>query len=134
MADPQAPASEREALAAVGQVLAAVTGAGFELQPILDRISAEAAALCRAEMGFIFLRDGDRFRFAAATGGTPEHWAYERDHPDTIDRKSVVGRVALTGERVHVADLAADPEYQAGGYRVGGGERCWACRFAPTRD
>lgn len=119
MAEPGA-GSERDALAAVGRVLGAVTGAGFELQPILDRISAEAAALCRAEMGFIFLRDGDLFRFAAATGGTPEHWAYERDHPDPIDRKSVVGRVALSGEPVQVADLAADPEYQAGGYRVGG--------------
>lgn len=120
MAEQEAVTSEREALAAVGRVLGAVTGAGFELQPILDRISAEVAALCRAEMGFVFLRDGDLFRFAAATGGTPEHWAYERDHPDPIDRKSVVGRVALSGEPVQVADLAADPEYEAGGYRVGG--------------
>ena len=120
MPESEAPTSEREALAAVGRVLAAVTGAGFELQPILDRISAEAAALCRAEMGFVFLRDGDLFRFAAATGGTPEHWAYERDHPDRINRSSVVGRVALSGGPVHVADLAADPEYEAGGYQVGG--------------
>jgi class 3 adenylate cyclase/putative methionine-R-sulfoxide reductase with GAF domain len=120
MAEREAPTSERDALAAVGRVLGAVTGAEFELQPILDRISAEAAALCRAEMGFVFLRDGDLFRFVAATGGTPEHWAFERDHPDTIDRKSVVGRVALSGEPVQVEDLAADPEYGAGGYRVGG--------------
>lgn len=120
MAEQEARTSEREALGAVGHVLAAVAGAGFELQPILDRISAEGAALCRAEMGFVFLRDGDLFRFAAATGGTPEHWAYERDHPDRIGRTSVVGRVALSGEPVHVADLAADPEYEAGGYQVGG--------------
>lgn len=120
MAEPEVPTSERDALAAVGRVLAAVTGAGFELQPILDRISAEAAALCRAEMAFVFLRDGDLFRFAAATGGTPEHWAYERDHPDRINRSSVVGRVALSGGPVHVADLAADSEYEAGGFQVGG--------------
>jgi class 3 adenylate cyclase/putative methionine-R-sulfoxide reductase with GAF domain len=120
MAEEEAATSERDALGAVGRVLGAVTGAGFELQPILDRISAEAAALCRAEMGFVFLRDGDLFRFVAATGSTPEHWAFERDHPDPIDRKSVVGRVALSGEPVHVEDLAADPEYEAGGYRVGG--------------
>jgi class 3 adenylate cyclase/putative methionine-R-sulfoxide reductase with GAF domain len=120
MAEPEAPITERDALAAVGRVLSAVTSAGFELQPILDRISAEAAALCSAEMGFMFLREGDLFRFAAATGGTPEHWAYERDHPDRINRSSVTGRVALSGEPVQVADLAADPEYEAGGYRVGG--------------
>jgi class 3 adenylate cyclase/putative methionine-R-sulfoxide reductase with GAF domain len=120
MAEQEVATSERGALAAVGRVLGAVTSAGFELQPILDRISEEAAALCQAEMGFVFLRDGDLFRFAAATGGTPEHWAYERDHPDRINRSSVVGRVALSGEPVHVADLATDPEYEAGGYRVGG--------------
>jgi class 3 adenylate cyclase/putative methionine-R-sulfoxide reductase with GAF domain len=120
MAEQEAPASERDALAAVGRVLSAVTGAEFELQPALDQIAAEAAKLCRAEMSFVFLRDGDLFRFAAASGGTPEHWAYEREHPDTIDRKSIVGRVALSGAAVQIADLAADPEYQAAGYRIGG--------------
>jgi len=120
MAEPEAPVSQRDALAAIGRVLAAVTRADFELQPTLDSISEEAAALCQAEMGFVYLRDGDLFRFAAATGGTPEHWAYERDHPDPISRSSVVGRVALSGDPVHVVDLAADPEYEAGGFRIGG--------------
>jgi len=120
MAEAGAPASERDALASVGRVLAAVTGAGFELQPALDQIAAESAALCRADAGFVYLRDGDLFRFAAASGGTPEHWAYEREHPDTIDRKSIMGRVALSGTFVHVADVTVDPEYEAGAYRLGG--------------
>ena len=111
---------DRSAVAAVGRVLAAISRSAFELEPALNQLAAEAASLCRAEISFVFLRDGDVFRFAAASGGTPEHWAYEREHPDTIDRKSVVGRVALSGEPVHVADLAADPEYEAGGYQVGG--------------
>ncbi len=120
MAEAEAPASERDALAAVGRVLAAVSGAGFELEPALSQIAAEAAALCRAELSFVFLRDGDLFRFAAASGGTPEHWAYERAHPDPIDRGSVVGRVALSGESVHIPDLGADPEYTAGAYQLWG--------------
>lgn len=120
MAEAGAPVSERGALAAVGRVLAAVTSAGFELQPALDQLAAEAVALCRAEIGFVYLRDGDLFRFVAASGGSPEHWAYEREHPDTINRKSVVGRVALTGAFVHIADLTADPEYEAGANRLGG--------------
>jgi class 3 adenylate cyclase/putative methionine-R-sulfoxide reductase with GAF domain len=113
-------ATDRSALSAVGRVLSVIGGSGFELQPTLDQIASEAAALCRADMAFVFLRDGDVFRFVAASGGTAEHWAYEREHPDAIDRKSVVGRVALSGAAVHVADLAADPEYEASGYRVGG--------------
>jgi class 3 adenylate cyclase/putative methionine-R-sulfoxide reductase with GAF domain len=116
----EAPASERDALAAVGRVLGAVTGAGFELQPILDRIATEAAGLCRAETGFVFLRDGDLFRFVAASGGRPEHWDYERSHPEPIDRGSIVGRVALAGEAVQIADTAVEAEYRGGAYTVGG--------------
>jgi class 3 adenylate cyclase len=120
MTETEAPASERDALAALGRVLSAVTGEGFELQPILDRIATEAAALCRADAAFVFLLDGDHFRFAAASGGRPEHWEYERSHPPPIDRGSIVGRVALSGAAVQVDDLALDTEYHAGGYSVGG--------------
>jgi len=111
---------DRSAVSAVGRVLAAISGSSFELEPALNQLAAEAASLCRADMSFVFLRDGDVFRFAAASGSSPEHWAYEREHPDTIDRRSITGRVALSGEPVHVADIAADPEYEAGAYRVGG--------------
>jgi len=120
MAEPTAPAAEGEALAAVGRMLAAVTGAGFELQPILDRIATEAAALCRAEAAHVFLLDGDHFNFVAASGGTAVHGDYERAHPDPIDRGSVNGRVALEGRAVQIDDIAADPDYRGSGYTVGG--------------
>jgi class 3 adenylate cyclase/putative methionine-R-sulfoxide reductase with GAF domain len=119
MADPE-PTTERDALAAVGRVLQAVTGADFELQPILDRIAAEAAALCRAETAHVFLIDGDHFNFVAANGGTPEHREYERAHPDLIDSGSINGRVALAGHAVQVADVAADAGYHGSGYTIGG--------------
>ena len=120
MPEPEAPTSERDALAAVGRVLQAVTGAGFDLQPILDTLAAEAAALCRAETAHVFLIDGDHFNFVAASGGTPEHREYERAHPDPIDSGSINGRVALAGHPVQVADLAADAEYRGSWYTVGG--------------
>jgi class 3 adenylate cyclase len=120
MAELGAPTSEREALAAVGRVLGAVAGADFELQPILDRIAAEAAALCRAETAHVFLLDGDHFNFVAASGGTSEHREYERAHPDPIDSGSINGRVALAGHAVQVEDLAADADYRGSGYTVGG--------------
>jgi class 3 adenylate cyclase len=120
MPEPDAPTSEGDALAAVGRVLGAVTGADFELQPILDRIASEAAALCRAETAHVFLIDGDHFKFVAASGGTREHREYERSHPDPIDSGSVNGRVALAGHAVQVEDLAADADYRGSGYTVGG--------------
>jgi class 3 adenylate cyclase/putative methionine-R-sulfoxide reductase with GAF domain len=120
MAEPEGPSPERDALAAVGRVLAAVTGEGFELQAVLDRIATEAAALCRAETAHVFLLDGDHFKFVAASGGTPDHSEYERAHPDTIDRGSINGRVALAGHAVQVEDLTADADYRSSGYTVGG--------------
>jgi class 3 adenylate cyclase len=120
MPDVEAPISERDALAAIGRVLATVTRSGFELQPMLDSITAEAPALCRADVAFCFLRDGELFRFVSASGGSPEHWEYERDHPDRSNRDTIVGRVALAGAPVQIDDLAADPEYRGGAYKVGG--------------
>ncbi|HEY7452388.1 MAG TPA: GAF domain-containing protein [Candidatus Limnocylindria bacterium] len=111
---------DRSALPAIGRVLAAVASAGFELQPVLDQIAAEAAGLCRADAAFIFMLEGDHFRVAAQSGIAPEHMAYEREHPDPIDRGSLVGRVALTGGIVEIPDAEADPDYHAAGHRVGG--------------
>jgi len=104
----------------VGRVLGTITAAGFDLQPILDRITAEAPALCRADAGFCFLRDGDLFRFVSASGGSREHWEYERTHPDPINRDTIVGRVALANGPVQIEDLATDAEYHGSAYKVGG--------------
>jgi len=120
MAEPEAPAAEREALAAVGRVLAAVTGPGFELQPILDRIVAEAAALCHAEIGFAFLLEGGLFHTVAGVGFTPEHWDFQRAHPFPPGRDTVGGRVAMSNGPVHIHDVLADKEYTWGGQAVGG--------------
>jgi GAF domain-containing protein len=117
---PASPSSDRAALPAVGRLLGAVAGAGFEMQPVLDQIAAEAAGLCRADAAFIFLLDGDVFRVAAQSGISPEHLAYEIEHPNPIDRESLVGRVGLTGGVVQIADVAVDPDYTAAGLTVGG--------------
>jgi class 3 adenylate cyclase len=120
MAEPEAATSERDALAAVGRVLSAVTSAGFELQPILDRTVAEAAALCRAEIGFIFLLENGLFHTVAGVGFTPEHWAYQHAHPFPPSRETVGGRVALANDVVHIHDVLADDEYRWGAQAVAG--------------
>lgn len=120
MAETRAPASGRDALAAIGRVLAAVAGAGFELQPTLDRVVTEAAALCRAEIGFVFLLDGGFFHTVAGIGFTPEHWDYQRAHPFPASRDTVGGRVALTNDVVHIEDVLEDKEYHWGAQEVGG--------------
>jgi len=118
MAEPAASTPERDALAAVGRVLAAVSSAGFELQPMLDRIAAEASALCRAQLGFVFMLEGELIHFVAASGGSPEHWEYERTHPFPVTRDTVAGRVVLANGPVHIHDVEADPEYTWAGHSI----------------
>jgi class 3 adenylate cyclase len=112
--------ADRPALDATGRVLAVIAGPGFELQRTLDQIATEARVLCDADAAFCFLLEGDHFRFVAADGGSPEHWAYERDHPNPIDEDSIVGRVALADGPVQIEDIPADPTYRSAAHTIGG--------------
>jgi len=114
----EAPISERDALAAVGRVLGAVNGAAFELQPMLDRIAAEAAALCRADLGFVFMLEGELIHFVAGVGGTPEHLDYERAHPFPVTRETLAGRAILANGPIHIHDVEADEAYKWAGQSI----------------
>ena len=109
--------SERDALSAVGRVLA-LAGAGFELQPMLDRVAEEAAALCSADLGFVFLLEGEMIHFVAGVGGSPEHWEFERMHPFPVDRATVAGRVILANGPIHIHDVEEDPDYHWEGHDI----------------
>ena len=100
-----------EALAAIGEVLGAVIDGGFELTPVLEKVAERSALLCRAESGYVYLRDGDLFRLMADSGVTAEVSRYERDHPIPSGPETGVGRVALERGPVHIHDVLADPEY-----------------------
>jgi class 3 adenylate cyclase len=126
--------ADRPALDAIGRVLASISRGPFELQPTLDQIAREARELCNADAAFCFLRDGDVFRFAAADGGTPEHWAYEREHPDPIDDRSIVGRVGLAGAPVQIPDIAEDPAYRSVALTIGGFRTLLGVPIGPADD
>jgi class 3 adenylate cyclase/CheY-like chemotaxis protein len=108
--------AEREAVdrqTANNEVLAIMSRSAFDLQVVLDAVVRAAVRLCRADYGVAYALDGGVYRVAASAGGTPELDAWEREHPIRPGRDSVVGRVALIGEAIRVADVLADREYQA---------------------
>jgi GAF domain-containing protein len=104
---------------AVAGVLGVVArGAG--LAAVFDAVVEAAARLCSAEYGQICIADGDVFRLAGTFGANAAVVEYERAHPSPRDRTSVVGRVAVTGDVVHMPDTLADPEYTWEGQATGG--------------
>ena len=76
---------------------------------------ANATDICEAKFGFLWLAEGDGFR-AVAMHGVPSAVAEETHYEGVIRFAPDVplGRVALTKQLVHVADIRDEPGYAKG--------------------
>ncbi len=97
---------------ATSDVLNVISRSTFDLQPVLDTLVATAKRLCNADMAIIYRRVGDAYRLAANLGFPPEYEAFARTLSLAPSRASVTQRAALEHRISHVADIAADPEYE----------------------
>ena len=102
---------------AISEVLRAVARSEG-LEPVFGSVVDAATRLCHGDYGAMYLVDGDVLRVVTQGYGQPELYAYERERPHTRDRSTVIGRVALTREVVHIPDTREDPEYAWGGAEV----------------
>jgi GAF domain-containing protein/CheY-like chemotaxis protein/nitrogen-specific signal transduction histidine kinase len=95
---------------ATSDVLKVISQSTFDLQPVFETIVATATRLCAADGGLITNLDSEGYRQVASFSASPEYAAFQaRLLP--VNRGTLTGRVVLEGRVVHVADLAADPEY-----------------------
>ncbi|RWP47637.1 GAF domain-containing protein [Mesorhizobium sp.] len=103
-----------EALAqqtATADVLKVISASTFDLKAVLQTLIESAVKLCGAELGGIYMLDGDVYRISASHGDSPELRAHEEAHPNRVGRDSWVGRAALERVVVHVPDVTLDLEY-----------------------
>jgi class 3 adenylate cyclase/putative methionine-R-sulfoxide reductase with GAF domain len=109
----------REQQRALSNVLRAVARSEG-LESVFEAVVEASARLSAADYGELHLTDGEVLRLAASHGGKSGIYEYDKDHAHLRDRTSCVGRVALSGEVVHIPDVVADPEYSWPGQALGG--------------
>ena len=86
--------------AAMAQILRMIASARATSQPVLDAIARNAAELCGALDGVVYLREGDALRVVAHHGSIAGAVGFTVP----VSRDTVGGRTVLDGRPVHVAD------------------------------
>jgi len=96
---------------ATSDVLKVISGSVFDLQKILEFVAETAARLCAAKQVGIFLLENHVYRFTIGFGLTPAYREIEEGLMLEPGPETLVGRVALEGETVHILDVLSDPHY-----------------------
>ena len=96
---------------ATSDVLKVISRSTFDLSPVLEYVVETAIRLCRAHMGSIFRLEDGIYRWAVGYGLDPAYREIEERNPITLGTGTLVGRVALEGRALQIADALSDAEY-----------------------
>jgi signal transduction histidine kinase len=100
---------------ATSEVLQVISASPGELEPVFQTILASANHICDAQFGNLFLYENGGFRLASILNLPPPF-------AETFSRNPIVfppptdplGRLALSLQPIHVADVTQEPDYVAG--------------------
>ena len=105
----------REALerqTATAEILRVISSSPTDVQPTFEAIAAAATTLSGAAGGGVYRFDGSLIHFVAHYGWNADELdAAQRVYPIPPGAGSITARALLTRQVVHVADIAADPEF-----------------------
>jgi len=109
---------------ATSDVLKVISRSAFDLQTVLETLIRSAVQLSGALRGVIFLRDGEVFRFRAAsyTDISPAWLEWLKDNPHSASKQTLVGRAIASAQTVCIPDFLTDPDLgaRAPGKEIGG--------------
>ena len=100
-------AEAREQQTATSEVLQIISSSPGDLDPVFQAMMDNAARICAAEFGVLYLYDGDAYRVAAATRLPPAIGAMLQG-PLRPGEGTAIGRVARTLQVAHIVDLASE--------------------------
>src|SRR5262249_15116048 len=100
---------------ATSEVLGTISSSPGELEPVFEAMLANAARLCVANYGTLWLCEDDAFRAVALHGPLPTAFAERlRSGERRPSPMTGLGRVLKTREPVHLHDLCAEQSYLDG--------------------
>jgi signal transduction histidine kinase/DNA-binding response OmpR family regulator len=109
----------RQQQAATADVLKVISHSTYDLQSVLDKLSALAARLCEADIVTIWRPAGPGYRVVARFGTSRAHDDYMANLSLKPERGSCVGRALLEARIVQIPDIRKDPEYTLDARRAG---------------
>ncbi|MDO9173639.1 MAG: GAF domain-containing protein, partial [Actinomycetota bacterium] len=92
------------------EMLKTISRTDYDLERVLDTLIGSAVRLSEANVGAVWLRDGDAFRLAAQLGHTSDWAEAARQAPFTrdTDLHAVAAAAAYSGQVINVDDVSRD--------------------------
>ena len=109
----------RQQQVATADVLKLISHSSFDLKSVLDKLSALAARLCKADIVTIWRPAGPEYRLIARFGSSRAHDDYMANLSLKPERGSCVGRALLEARIVQIPDIRKDPDYTLDARRAG---------------
>jgi signal transduction histidine kinase len=105
-------AEARAQQSATSEILAAISRSRSDVQPVFETIAESALRLCGGIFSAVHRFDGQLIHIGALRNISSEgDAAFRRTFPAKPSRSGALHRAILTGQMVHMPDIALDPEY-----------------------
>jgi len=97
---------------ATSEVLQVISSFPGDLEPVFQSMLENATRICDAQFGNLYLCEGDAFRIVAMHGAAPAYAEARKNNPLVRPPPdSALGRVAITKQLAHIADIKTTRSY-----------------------